>query len=93
MSDYSKWGATVTRYVITYVPERGPMCGIRTLALPRQGRYTWLMHADAEHNLELFSQPQGLPRVLSTGELKTLRVDACECWAGHFDPCGVYFDE
>lgn len=93
VSDYSKWGKTVTRYVITFVPGRGPMAFVRTLALPGQGHYTWSTYAEAASQLEAFSQPHGLPRVLSPLEVSTLRVDPCECWDVHFDPCGVYFDE
>ena len=89
----SKWGKTVTRYVITYVPTRGLMAGVRTLALPGQGRYTWATHWEARDALECFSQPHGLPRVLSPVEVETLRVEPCKCWDIHFDPCGVYFDE
>lgn len=82
---------TVTRYVITHIPDSGPMSGIRALTFAAQGRNTYATMTEAAIALEEYRGPDGLPRVLSPTELLTLKVMPCECWAGHFDPVGVYF--
>lgn len=81
----------VIRYVVTYVPDKEPR--MRTLAFPMQGRWTWKTHEEASELLNTFMQPHGLPRVMSQAEFASVEIRACECWAGHFDPCGVYFDD
>lgn len=82
---------TVTRYVITHIPDNGLMSGIRTLSFAAHGRNTYATMTEAAIALEEYRGPNGLPRVLSPAEVATLAVMPCECWAGHFDPVGVYF--
>lgn len=86
MSDTYK--DSVIRYVITHVGKDG----LRTLSLGAQGRYTYPTEEAAKDGLKLWAGPQGLPRVLTPDQVATLEVRACECWPGHFDPCGIYFD-
>lgn len=88
MSVYSERSATVQRFVITFIGKDG----LRTLAFPQQGRYTRATREEAEAWLANCRLPHSLPRVLTAEQLATLEVRECECWAGHFDPCGVYFD-
>lgn len=77
---------TVKRYVVTHMGKYG-----RTLAMPQQGRYTYdtpeaaqhwidevLAQNTAEHLVGLFGMP--------------LEVRECECYDGHLDPVGIYFD-
>ena len=92
MSEFSNWGKTVTRYVITVVYSKGSAAGMRTLALPQQGRYTWPTYLEAAHHLDNFKEPHGFPRIMSEDEIASLRIDPCECWDVHFDPCGVWFE-
>lgn len=79
---------TVTRYVATHI---GRVNGMRTLAQPMQGRFTyataeqaqaWIDAVMAGNNGDKLEQVFGLP----------LEVRACECWAGHHDPVGCWFD-
>lgn len=79
---------TVTRYVITHIGSDG----LRTLASAAQGRHTFATREEAETWLE---------RCLSVNSESTLRslyglpleVRACQCYPGHCDPCGLYFDQ
>src|SRR3954463_13602822 len=41
----------------------------------------------------LWNTPDGLQRVHTAEECASLAVCRCECWPGHHDPVGVYFDE
>lgn len=76
----------VTRYVVTQ--ERN---GTRTLAEPAQGRYTYPTAEDAEDRMKIL-QIGGIARAIGTATASTLEVRPCECWPGHFDPKGIYFD-
>lgn len=82
----------VVRYVVTY---RQPD-GMRTLAFPAQGRYTHDTFEAARADLEMtfgLGNPNGADRIRSIwGADPRFEVRPCECWPGHFDPCGVYFD-
>jgi hypothetical protein len=78
---------TVTRYVVTHIGRNG----LRTLAHAAQGRHTfetaqaaqeWIDAALAVNSGDTLASLYGLP----------LEVRPCECYAGHFDPVGVYFD-
>lgn len=80
---YAGENSTVVRYAITH--ESG---GRRCLSLGRQGRWTYATKEEAEQALAGYRQPHGLPRVLNAQQVATLGVDAIECWASHFDPCG-----
>lgn len=78
---------SVTRYVVTHMGRNG----MRTLASPAQGRFTYATREEAESMLKA---------MLSNNSEDTLRsvygfpleVRACECWPEHFDPKGIYFD-
>lgn len=79
---------TVTRYVIT---QQRPG-QLRALALPAQGRNTFATREEAERALDAyigsdFNRPEDIARYFSNAEVRP-----CECWAGHFDPVGIYFD-
>ena len=81
---------SVTRYVITWVPDRGQG---RTLLEPRQGRYTYETKEEAEALMSSFlNNPEGLTRVMSATELRTVEVRPCPCYPGHFDPQTCWFD-
>lgn len=86
MSVYSDFGATVTRYVVTHIG----IDGLRTLTFGAQGRNTHATREEAQQRLEEF-EPELRAKVLHD-KADTLEVRECECWAGHFDPCGIYFD-
>lgn len=90
MSVYSDHGKTVIRFVITHVSDSNRL---RTLTLGQQGRFTHATKDDAERRLAALRRPGGLARVLSPTEFQSLAVRMCECWDGHFDPCGIYFDD
>lgn len=79
----------VVRWVITHLD---PKAGMRGLTFPKQGRHTYPDEESARAALEEFKKPHGLPRVMPPAVLATLEVRACECWAGHFDPVGYWFD-
>lgn len=80
----------VTRYVITHVNREG----MRTLTFAAQGRNTYASAGEAQGMLDAFVETS-LPNLLQVhGEQArgTFAVRPCECWPGHFDPCGVWFD-
>ncbi len=81
---------TVVRYVITHVHDKS---GMRQLTFAQQGRWTYATMTEAILAMNTFSGPDGLPRVLSAKELTTLQVLPWTCWAGHFDPVGIYAPE
>ena len=76
-----------TRYVVTHLNRQG----MRTLADPQQGRYTYQTPEQAQARLDA---------ILTNDSKKTLdqtfgfplEVRPVECWPVHFDPKGVYFD-
>lgn len=80
---------TVTRYVLTCVWNPGEG---RQLFEAMQGRFTFGGREAADARREEF---------LSNGSLQerfphaaaTLEVRPVQCWPGHFDPCGRYFDD
>lgn len=82
---------TVTRYAV-YRPCGGP--GTMILAEPAQGRNTYATREEASAMARTMAENNGTDRVRSVfgcdpGELIALPV---ECWPGHFDPVGIYFD-
>lgn len=79
----------VKRWVITHVSDKD---GLRTLTFACQGRYTFATYAEAQEAMVDWIQPSGLMRVLTAREVASLEVREIDCWAGHFDPCGIYFD-
>jgi hypothetical protein len=83
---------TCTRYVLTKVDANG----MRTLATPAQGRETHATEAEARERLARILDPATnaddvLRSVYGCTELMDVRP--CECYAVHFDPVGVYFDD
>lgn len=78
---------TVVRYVITHVGRHG----LRTLAEPQQGRFTYATHEEAQKHLDAMLAANS-SEYLQTLFGFPLEVRACKCWAGHFDPVGIYFD-
>jgi hypothetical protein len=79
-----------TRYAITH---RSDKLGLRTFSMPaNQARYHFDERAAAEAALEAFKGPNGLCKVLSPTEMKTLRVDPIECY-DHGDAVGIYVDD
>lgn len=80
---------TVIRYVPTFVGANG----LRTLASPAQGRWTWATPEGAQAYIDAVLANTSFSTVLTIwGENPRFEVRACQCWAGHFDPVGVYFD-
>ena len=80
---------TVTRYVATYMGKDG----LRTLVSAAQGRYTYDTPEAAQRWIDLAIANNAPDTVASIwGPDPKFEVRACECWAGHFDPVGVYFD-
>lgn len=82
-------GATVTRYVVTYINSDG----LRTILGPAQGRFT---HATAEEaavymKAVVTNNPASTIAMLY-GDNPRFEVRPCKCWAGHFDPVSIYFD-
>lgn len=75
-------GPYIIRYVITHNTQ-----GTRTLAFPKQGRYTHETEEEAQRSLDLFRG--GLERSLG---YQNLEVRPVECWPGHFDPKTRWFE-
>ena len=81
---------TVTRYVVT-MQRPGDL---RQLAHPAQGRATYATPEEAQAWIEGALANNSHDTLRSVyGPLDALQVRPCTCWAGHFDPVGVYFDE
>jgi 3-hydroxyisobutyrate dehydrogenase-like beta-hydroxyacid dehydrogenase len=81
----------VTRYVATYVNKDG----MRTLMTAAQGQYTYATPEEAQAWLDaVFTTTTNSPATLESvwGKNPRCEVRPCDCWAGHFDPMGVYFD-
>lgn len=81
---------TVTRYVVTYLNRDG----MRTLAHAQQGRHTYATGGEAQDwiNAARANSPEALETVYGADGAASLAVRPCECWPGHFDPIGVWFD-
>lgn len=81
---------TVTRFVVTYQKPGEP----RTLLGPAQGRFTYATREEAERFREALRQNNDPARLIQLyGGENTLQVRECICWAGHFDPVGIYFPD
>jgi len=78
---------SVIRYVVTHAGNNG----LRTLAHAAQGRYTFATREEAEQAMRDMLQNNSRGALEAVFTLP-LEVRACECWPGHFDPKGVYFD-
>jgi hypothetical protein len=82
---------TVTRYVLTYVNADG----MRTLTGAAQGRNTFATREEAEQRLKATLDPSTNPPSLIHsvwGKNPRFEVRPVQCYAGHFDPIGIYFD-
>ena len=79
--------APVTRYVITHIGKDG----MRPLADACQGRYTYETEGQANTALAQRIEANGSRLVEFYG--LPLAVRAVQCWPGHFDPVGIYFDD
>ena len=81
---------TVTRYVATIVGKDG----VRTLFDACQGHYTYATAAEAQARCDVFraNSPDTIDRLYGPGAHRTLEPRPCECYPGHFDPVGIYFD-
>lgn len=80
---------TVVRYVATYINRDG----MRTLMGAVQGRHTWGDAAGAQGWLDAVMQNNSPKQIASLwGDHPRFEVRACVCWAGHYDPVGVWFD-
>ena len=77
------------RYVITYINGSGQ----RTLVDPAQGRWTYATEEEATERLvSLIGNNLGDRLSSIFGGHPRFEIQPCECWAGHFDPKGIYFD-
>lgn len=76
-----------TRYVVTQLGKHG----LRTLAHAAQGRYTYATPEEAQAWIDAAIAANGIERLADLYGLP-IEVRACECWPGHFDPKGVYFE-
>lgn len=77
------------RFVVTFKNK----AGMRTLAQPAQGRHTHATHDEATAAMEamiLNSAESTLEQVF--GSDPRFAVRSVECWPGHNDPIGVWFD-
>lgn len=88
---YTYGDRSVVRYVATYVGQDG----LRTLMTAAQGRNTYATPGEAQAWLDaVYAIGTNAPTTLASiwGENPQPEVRPVECWAGHFDPIGVYFD-
>lgn len=75
------------RYVITHLDRNG----MRTLADPAQGRFTYASAADAQARLDDIMRSNNIDKLRSIFGFP-LEVRAVECYERHNDPRGVWFD-
>jgi len=78
----------VIRYVVTHIGRDG----MRTLAMPQQGRFTYASAAEAQAWIDAAMEAQSIETMRALYGLP-LEVRACPCWPGHFDPKQIYFDD
>lgn len=76
----------VRRYVLTFKNAAGD----RILFGAAQGRMTYASQEEAERYKAAVLANNSADTLARFPELQ---VRACACWPGHFDPCGVYFEE
>ena len=79
---------TCTRYVVTCV---APLFndGTRELWDAMQGRYTFATPEEAQARIDA-AIANNAPYVMEA--FGPLEVRPCECYSGHFDPVGRYFN-
>ena len=79
----------VTRYVGTYVNKDG----MRTLMCSAQGRNTFATLVEAQMWINAVIGNNSADQINSIwGDSPRFEARPCECWPGHFDPKGVWFD-
>ena len=77
----------VIRYVLTYIGADG----MRTLAEPMQGRYTFATELEAQGSLDTLLAANSIDQIRSIWGAR-FEVRPVECWPGHFDPNTRWFD-
>lgn len=80
---------TVTRYMVSLINRDGA----RVIMGPAQGRCTYATPEEAQAYLEAVTannSTDNLAQVFGKQSLGTFAVSPVECWAGHFDPVGIY---
>jgi hypothetical protein len=87
-------GATYgDRSVIRYVPTYVNKDGMRTLMTAAQGRHTHATPTAAQAWLDAVAAHNSVGVKESLwGPNPQIEIRPVECWAGHFDPIGIYFD-
>lgn len=83
---------TVRRWVPTCINRDG----VRTLIGPAQGRYTYATREEAQSYCEAVSSVNShdaIAQVWGQQALGTFEPREVECYAGHFDPTRIYFEE
>lgn len=86
VSESRNSGPGVIRYVVTRVGKDG----MRTLACPAQGRWTYEFPHEAREWIEAVSKNNSEETKRLCGF--PLEIRPVECWPVHFDPKGIYFD-
>lgn len=78
------------RYVVTIIGKDG----IRTLFDHMQGQYTYATPEEAQARCDVFraNSPSTIDGIYGPNAHQTMAVRPCECYPGHFDPVGCYFD-
>lgn len=85
---YESDGSGVIRYVPTFVNQDGQ----RVMLGAKQGRNTHETPEAAEQYLQAVLSNNNREMLEGLfGDLSKLEVRPVECWAGHFDPIGIYF--
>ena len=80
---------SVTRYVATYINKDS----MRMLMNSAQGRYTYATAAEAQEWIDAVTKVNSADTIRSFwGDNPCFEVRPCDCWPGHFDPKGIYFD-
>lgn len=81
---------TVKRWVLTHLDKFGD----RVVMSPVQGRYTYETREEAQVRLDnMLKNTSGDTLLQVFGKKPDFRVDCVSCWAGHFDPVGIYVND
>lgn len=92
LEEHREAGNIIKRWAVSYLGRDG----MRRLFHAAQGRYTWATREFAEASAAEFDTEENRSRLAEVyGEQApgTLRASLVNCWAGHFDPVGIYADE
>jgi hypothetical protein len=82
------WPDAPIRYVITHLDKKA---GMRTLAEPMQGRFTYETAEQAQAQLDAIMAGNNKEKLESLFGLP-LEVRPVPCWPGHFDPMVCWLD-